>query len=112
MRKTFVFVALLLLLAALGVSLVVGASKTRAYASQLLQSGSAPSASASGSARVVPSSSGSSASAAPSSSGAAPAAKPAERNLSVVGLGWDLLAPGLLAAEGLKSSSASPFTGA
>jgi len=110
-RRTIVTVVLLLLLAALGVSIWVGAGKTRDYAARLLAPKSAParpSASAAASARRAAATSASAPAA--SSSAATPEPKPiVDRHLSVIGLGWDLLAPGLLAAEGLKATDASAF---
>lgn len=113
MRKAIVTFVLLLLLAALGVSLWLGVGKTRAYAAHLVP-GAAPStasAAPSGSAASAPSAPATSSAPVPAASGsAAPEPKPAaDRTLTVIGLGWDLLAPGLLAAEGLKSSEPSVF---
>lgn len=106
MRKNLVFALLLVLLVALVASLWVGASRTRAVANALLgraEPSAAPSSSASASA-------GASASTAVPLPSASAAPKPAgPRKLSVVGLGWDALAPGLLAAGGLHSQPDSAF---
>ncbi len=108
MRKTIVTVVLLGLLIVLGVSLALGAGKTRAYAARLLERGAAPAVSASASA--APSVRPAAAAPSGSSSAAPPEPKPqVDRSLAVVGLGWDLMAPGLLAAEGLKSTDSSAF---
>jgi hypothetical protein len=107
-RQTIVFVTLLVLLGILGFSLVVGASNTRAAALLLLQQGAAPTPSASAS--VSSARAATSAPAVAPSSSAAPEAKPpSDRSLSVAGLGWELLAPALLAADGLKSTATSEF---
>lgn len=108
MRKIIVTLLLAVLLVVLGVSLLLGAGKTRAYAARLLDRRPASSASSRASAVASVQTPGPPASAA---SSAAPAdSKPqADRNLAVIGLGWDLLAPGLLAADGLKSTDASTF---
>lgn len=109
MRQTIVFVTLLVLLGILGFSLVVGAGNTRAAALSLIERGAAPAASASASAAA------SAAPAAPSASavapsGSAPEAKPPlDRSLALTGLGWELLAPALLAGDGLKSTASSAF---
>jgi hypothetical protein len=107
-RRTIVTLVLLALLAALGVSLWLGAAKTRDYAGRLLGAAppsASPSASASAATSEKPAASG--ATPAPSGSAAADPKSQAARQLSVVGLGWELLAPGLLAAEGLKSTDSS-----
>lgn len=108
MRKAIVTIVLLALLIVLGVSLVLGAARTRAYATRLLDRGAAPSASNSSSAVT----SVRAPVAAPSASASTTPSEPklqVDRSLAVMGLGWDLLAPGLLAADGLKSSEASAF---
>jgi hypothetical protein len=106
-RKNIVFVLLLVLLGVLGVSLYLGAGKTRAAALALIEDGAAPPPSArasSSAAHAAPSAS------APASGSAAPEPKPpVDRSLSVIGPGWDLLAPALLAAEGVKSSASGAF---
>jgi hypothetical protein len=107
-RQTIVFVTLLVLLGILGFSLVVGASNTRAAARLLLEQGATPTPSASAaavSARAV----ASTPPAAPSGSASPEAKPPVDRSLSVAGLGWELLAPALLAADGLKSTATSDF---
>jgi len=107
-RQTIVFVTLLVLLGVLGVSLAVGASNTRARFRALLDREGlpTPSASPSGSASA-------SASAGPLLAPSAPATpepkSELDRSLTVVGLGWELLAPGLLAADGSKSTATSAF---
>lgn len=108
MRQTIVFVTLLVLLAALGVSLALGASNTRAAARALIEREAAPSPSASASAAVARSSAPAAAPT-PSSSAVPEQKAPQDRSLTVTGLGWDLLAPALLAGNGLKSSAASAF---
>lgn len=102
---------LLVLLAALGVSLALGASNTRAAARALLdrRAESQPSASSSAAAARASASVGTPT---PSSSVAPEQKPPVDRSLSVVGLGWDLLAPALLAGNGLKSSAPSAFASA
>jgi hypothetical protein len=107
-RQIIVFVTLLVLLGILGFSLVVGAASTRAAALALLEQGAAPSPSASASASS-PRTAVTAPSVVPSSS-AAPEPKPAiDRSLSIAGLGWELLAPALLAANGSKSTETSEF---
>jgi len=107
-RKTIVTVVLLGLLVVLGVSLALGAGKTRAYAARLLERSAAPSASVSASA--APSARAPAAAPSVSSSGAAPEPKlEVDRSLAVIGLGWELMAPGLLGADGLKSTDSSAF---
>ena len=105
MRKNLVFALLLVLLVALVASLWVGAGRTRAVATALLGR-AAPSASASGSASA---SAASSSTAVPTPSTSAAPKPVGPRKLSVVGLGWDALAPGLLAAGGLHSQPDSAF---
>jgi hypothetical protein len=107
-RQTIVFVTLLGLLGILGFSLVVGASSTRAAALLLLEHGATPTPSASASASSARAAS-SAPTVAPSSSAAPEAKPPLDRSLSVAGLGWELLAPALLAADGLKSTATSDF---
>jgi hypothetical protein len=107
-RQTIVFVTLLVLLAALGVSLALGASNTRAAARALIEREVAPSPSVSASAAAARSSA-SAAAPTPSSSAVPEQKPPLDRSLSIIGLSWDLLAPALLAGNGLKSSAPSAF---
>ncbi|MGC4089893.1 MAG: hypothetical protein QM756_18800 [Polyangiaceae bacterium] len=108
MRRNIVFVVLLALLGVLGSSLLLGASKTRAAARAWFEGGAAPLPSASQAAVASAAPSASVAAPAPSASAAEP--KPVvDRSLAVVGMGWELLAPGLLAAEGFKSTPSSAF---
>ncbi len=110
MRQTIVFVTLLVLLGILGFSLAVGAENTRAAALSLIERGAVPAASTSASASASAAHAVPSAPAAAPSSSAAPEAKPPiDRSLSVAGLGWELLAPALLAGDGLKSTATSAF---
>lgn len=112
MRQTIVFVTLLVLLAVLGISLALGASNTRAAARALIERAAAPKPSASAAASAAPSSAPVAAPQ-PSGSSQAPEPKPAiDRALTVTGLGWDLLAPALLAGNGMKSSAPSAFASA
>lgn len=112
MRQTIVLVLLVILLGVLGISLFLGASNTRDAVKALLASHAPAAASASASASAAPAPSGSAPPSVAASASAGEAKTALNRSLSMVGLGWDLLAPALLAAEGKRSTATCAFAAA